>query len=226
MCVKKLSPYQTYYLNILKKLALFISVVFHPLLMATYGCLLLFFCIQNTVYDYLTPFDAKWRVTFIVFFFSMIFPALNIFILFRLKRIPSILLSKPSDRTYPYIITALFYFGLFYLLLDVNIWNSIKLFILGGGVAILLTSLINFKTKISAHMVGLGGILGLIISVSQLIKFDMTLFYIIIILIAGLVGSARLILDEHKPYQLYLGFLLGFIVQISLFLGLQKIIFA
>ena len=75
-------------------------------------------------------------------------------------------------------------------------------------------------------MVGLGGILGLIISVSQLIKFDMTLFYIIIILIAGLVGSARLILDEHKPYQLYLGFLLGFIVQISLFLGLQKIIFA
>jgi hypothetical protein len=54
----------------------------------------------------------------------------------------------------------------------------------------------------------------------------MTLFYIIIILIAGLVGSARLILDEHKPYQLYLGFLLGFIVQISLFLGLQKIIFA
>ncbi len=226
MCVKKLSIYQIYYLNILRNFALFISIVFHPLIMATYGCLLLFFCIQNTVYDYLTPLNTKWRISFFVFFFSMIFPAIYIFILYKLKRIPSIHLSKPSDRIYPYFITALFYFGLFYLLLDVNIWNSIKIFILGGGIAILLTSLINFKTKISAHMVGLGGLFGLIISVSQLIKFDMILFYIIIILISGLVGSARLILNEHKPYQLYIGFLLGFIVQISLFLSFQKIIFA
>ena len=108
----------------------------------------------------------------------------------------------------------------------INIWNSLKLFILGGGIAILLTAVINLETKISAHAVGVGGILGLLISISFLIQVDITFFYIATIIIAGIVGTARLVLDEHKPYQLYLGFLLGCSIQIILFISLQKIIFA
>lgn len=197
----------------------------HPLLMATYLCLLLFFGVKNSVFDYLTPFETKWRISLIVFFFSFVFPVLNIYILVKLKRIPDLILSNPSDRTFPYFITALFYFGLFYLLMDINIWNSVKLFIAGGAVSILISTLINLKYKISAHMVGLGGVLGVLISVSYLIRFDMTPFYITTIIIAGIVAFARLFLNEHKPSQIYLGFFLGLIVQTSLFFGLQKIIF-
>ncbi|MDO9000258.1 MAG: hypothetical protein Q7W45_10880 [Bacteroidota bacterium] len=197
----------------------------HPLLMATYLCLLFFFGVKNTVYDYLTPFETKWRISLIVFFFSFVFPLLNIYILVKLKKIPNLMLSHQQDRTYPYFITTLFYFGLFYLLMDVNIWNSVKLFIIGGAISILLTTLINLKYKISAHMVGIGGALGVLISVSYLIQFNMTPYYIGTIIIAGVVGFARLFLKEHKPSQVYLGFLLGLVVQTSLFFGLQKIIF-
>jgi len=210
----------------LRTLALTISVLFHPLLMATYGCLLLFFGIKDTVYDYMTPFDTKWRVSIIVFVFSFIFPILNIFTLYRLKRLPSITLSNQKDRTFPYIMTSVFYFGLFYLMMDVNIWPSIKVFIVGAGLAILLTAVVNLKTKISAHMVGLGGLLGVLISVSYLIKFDMVIVYIIVIIIAGIVGVARLFLEEHRPIQIYTGFALGFLVQLGLFFPLQKLIFA
>ncbi|MEO6424947.1 MAG: hypothetical protein ABIP40_06025 [Bacteroidia bacterium] len=209
----------------MKNFALVISVILHPLLMATYMCLLLFFGIHNTVYDYLTPFETKWRISIIVFMFSFVFPVLNIYILVKLKRIPNLTLSNQKDRTFPLFITALFYFGLFYLLMDINIWNSIKLFIIGGAVAILITTLINLKYKISAHMVGLGGVLGILISVSYLIQFNMTPYYIATIIIAGLVAFARLVLQEHKPAQLYLGFFLGLIVQSGLFFGLQKITF-
>jgi len=194
--------------------------------MATYGCLLLFFGIKNTVYDFLTEFDTKWRISVVVFIFSFVFPVLNIYILYKLKRIPGITLSNQSDRTFPYIMTSLFYFGLFYLLMDINIWPSIKLFIVGGGVAILLTALINLRSKISAHMVGVGGLLGVLISVSCLIKFDMTPFYIGIIVLAGFIGFARLQLQEHKPYQLYAGFFLGLLVQTTLFFMFQKLTFA
>jgi hypothetical protein len=207
----------------MRTLALIISVIFHPLLMATYGCLLLFFVIKGTLYDFMTPYDNKWRISFIVFAFSFVFPVLNIFILYKLKRIPSITLSGQRDRTYPYIITALFYFGLFYLLFDANIWAVIKLFIVGGGLAILFTAIINLRYKISAHMVGIGGLLGVLISISWLIRFDITPFYIAVILAAGLVGFARLVLNEHKPGQLYLGFLLGLLVQSGLFFALQNI---
>ncbi len=209
----------------MKAAATTLSVVLHPLLMSTYGCLMLLFLIKNSVYDFMTPFDVKWRIVLIVFMFSFLFPVLNIFILYKLKRIPSIILSDQRDRTYPYIVTALFYFGLFYLLVDVNIWPVIKLFIAGGGISILITALINLKFKISAHMVGIGGLLGVLISVSYLIKFDMTLFYILVILMGGLVGFSRLMLNEHKPSQLYFGFLLGLIVQIGLVYVIQKFTF-
>jgi hypothetical protein len=194
--------------------------------MTTYGCLLLFFGIKNTVYDYMTELDAKWRISIIVFAFSFVFPAVNIYIMYRLKRIPNILLSNKRDRTFPYIMSSLFYFGLFYLLFDINIWPSVKLFIVGGGITILLTAIINLKFKISAHMAGIGGLLGVIISISHLIKFDMTVFYMLLILIAGIIGVSRLILKEHKPYQLYLGFLLGLAVQTGLFFVMKELTFA
>jgi hypothetical protein len=206
--------------------ALVISAVFHPLLMATYGCLLLFFGIQDTVYDYLTEFGIKWKISLIVFLFSFVFPVLNIYILYRMGRVRTFSLSVQEERGFPYLITSLFYFGLYYLLMDVNIWNSLKVFIVGAGLAIVLTALVNTRYKVSAHMVGLGGLLGVLVSVSALIRFDMTLFYIVVILVAGITGTARLVLEEHRPSQLYAGFLLGFLVQAGLFFGLQKMIFA
>ncbi len=178
------------------------------------------------MYDYMTEIDAKWRISIIVFVFSFVFPAVNIYFMYRLKRIPNILLSDKRDRTFPYLMSSLFYFGLFYLLLDINIWPSVKLFIVGGGITILLTAIINLKFKISAHMIGIGGLLGVIISISHLIKFDMTVFYMLLILIAGIIGVSRLILKEHKPYQLYLGFLLGLAVQSGLFFVMKELTFA
>jgi hypothetical protein len=205
---------------------LFISVLLHPMLMATYCCLLIFFGIKNSVYDFMTPTETKWRITLIVFLFSFLFPALNIFILYKMKRLSSITISNPRERTFPYIMTAIFYFGLFYLLKDINIWSSIKVFIIGAGLAILLTAIINLKFKISAHMVGIGGLLGILISLSYLTKYDMTSFYILVIVLAGCLGFARLYLNEHIPSQLYTGFLLGLLVQIGLFFILQNLTFA
>jgi hypothetical protein len=193
--------------------------------MCTYGCLLLFFGIKNTMFDYLTALDTKFRILLIVFMFSFVFPLVNIFILFRFKKIPAITLSNQQDRTFPYVVTSLFYFGLFYLMIDINIWTIIKISVLGAGVAILLTAFINLKFKISAHMVGIGGLLGVLICVSYLLKFNLTPFYVLIILLAGLLGSARLKLKEHQPNQIYTGFFLGLVVQILVFFSLQNIIY-
>lgn len=225
MCAKKLLTCPTSYPEFVKGLASLISVIFHPMLMCTYGCLLLFFGIRNTVYDYMTAFETKWRISFIVFMFSFLFPVINIFILYKLKRIPSLTLSNQGDRTFPYVMTAIFYFGLFYLMLDVNIWNVIKLSVAGAGLAILITALINLRYKISAHMVGIGGLLGVLISISYLIRFDMTPFYIGVVLLAGVLGFARLTLEEHRPSQIYSGFILGLSVQAGLFFALKHLIF-
>jgi membrane-associated phospholipid phosphatase len=105
---------------------------------------------------------------------------------------------------------------------DINIWSVIKFSVLISGIVILLTALINLKYKISAHMVGIGGLLGALISISSIIRFDMTAFYVLVILLAGVIGFSRLKLEEHKPSQVYAGFLLGLTTQVVLFFALQK----
>ncbi len=207
----------------MRSLALFISGIFHPLLMASYACLLLFFAFKNTVFELMTATATKWQITMTVCAFTFVLPVLNIYLMYKLKRVNTLMLSDRNDRTFPYIMTAIFYFGLFYLFYDLRIWESIKLFVLCAGTGILLTAIINLKYKISAHMVGIGGIVGMMISLSILLRYDLFLFILSTVLIAGVIGWARIVLDEHKPSQVYTGFLLGLFCQVVLFLPLQKL---
>ena len=204
-----------------KTIATALSVLLHPMLMPTYGILLFFFGMKGSVYDYMTPEPLKWRLAVIVLVFTFIFPSINIFVLYKLQRIGDITLSDQKERTFPYLVTSLFYFGLFYLLMDVNLWPEIKLFILGAGLAILLTALINTITKISAHMVGIGGLTGVTIALSYLARLDLMGAIVIMIVVAGVIGAARLVLSAHTAQQVYLGFGLGLLVQVTmLFIGL------
>jgi hypothetical protein len=203
-----------------------ISIIFHPMLMATYGCAFLFFGMQDTMYEFIITSGTKFRLTAIVFTFTFLLPMLNMVVMYKMKRLPNLVLSNQKDRTFPYLTTAIFYFGLFYLLMDLNIWNILKVFIVGAGLAIVLTALINIKYKISAHMVGIGGLLGVIIAASFMLQSNFTILYVVVILIGGLIGLSRVYLKEHSNPQIYLGFLLGICVQIGLFYGFQNFIFS
>ena len=154
-----------------------------------------------------------------IFSFSFILPVINIYILYRLNRISSLRMENQSERTFPYVLTSCFYFGLFYLFLDLSVWPSIKVLIFGGGISILLTAIINLKYKISAHMVGAGGLLGSLIVVSYVLKYNAVPQIAVLVLIAGAVATCRLYLKAHEPKQIYSGFFLGLLTQIGVFLG-------
>jgi hypothetical protein len=207
----------------LRSFAFIISALFHPLLMASYACLLLFFGFKNSVFELMTAYSTKWQITLTVCAFTFVLPVLNIYLMYKLKRIQSFILSEQKERTFPYIMTAIFYFGLFYLFYDLRIWESIKLFVLCAGTAILFTAVINLRYKISAHMVGIGGIVGMMISLNLLLQYDLFPFIIVSILVGGIIGWARIVLEEHKPSQVYTGFLLGVSCQLVLFLPLQQL---
>lgn len=69
---------------------------------------------------------------------------------------------------------------------------------------------INFFWKISVHSIGVGGINGLLIGISRIMEAEITPLLFLSVLIAGLVGFARLKLNAHNYSQVYTGFLLGF----------------
>lgn len=187
--------------------------------MCSYGSLLFFFFLKGSVYYYLTPLNQKWIITAMIFSFSFLLPVINIYILYRLNRISSLKMEDQRERTFPYVLTSCFYFGLFYLFLDLSVWPSIKILIFGGGLTILLTAIINIKYKISAHMVGIGGLVGSLLVISYVLKFNAVPQMGIVILVAGVIATSRLYLKAHEPKQIYTGFFLGLVTQVTVFLS-------
>ena len=210
----------------MKSIANIISHLFHPLLMATYGCLLIFFGLTDTIFYVFTTLKLKFVLTLTIFAFTFLLPVLNLLIMYKLNYISSLKIESRKERTFPLIMTALCYFGLFYMLYDFpHIWPTVKLFILGGGLCILFAAIINLWWQISAHMIGVGGLIGALLAICYFMQMPVLIAICVCLIIAGCIGFARLKLNAHTPAQVYVGFIFGCLVQFSLFFLAQSITF-
>ena len=207
------------------KTANIISHLFHPLLMATYGCLIVFFGLTDTIYFIFTPFKLKLVLTFTIFSFTFLLPVLNLLILYKLGYVSSLMVEHRRERTFPLLMTSLCYFGLFYMIYDFNIWPAIKLFILGGGLCIFFAAIVALWWQISAHMIGIGGLIGALFAICYFMQMPILMAICACLIIAGCIGFARLKLNAHTPAQVYVGFIFGCLVQFSLFFLAQSITF-
>jgi hypothetical protein len=202
-----------------EKIAKIISYLFHPLLMPSYGFLALFFT-KNYISTF-TPLSLRLFILLVTFIFTFALPAINAFILLKMGRIKSLEMERAEERFVPYISTALYYFALYYLFYTVTDFPSIfKTLVLGAAISIVLVLIITTKWKISAHAVGIGGMIAAIIGISFKLSIDLRFITMCSILIAGFVGFARLKLNAHNPSQVYTGFLLGFLVEFLLMIFL------
>lgn len=199
------------------KIASLISYLFHPLLMATYGCLLVFFGLTHSMYAIYTPLKIKWIITAIVFSFTFCVPVLNIIILYKLKYISSFKLETKEERIIPLMLTVFAYFALFYLLKDFQIWPTIKLLVLGAGISILIATIITIWWQISAHLIGIGGVAGMLLAFIFYLQMPVLIALSAVLLVAGGIGFARLKLHAHNQAQVYVGFGVGCLVQFVLF---------
>jgi len=86
------------------------------------------------------------------------------------------------------------------------------MFMVGSALTVMVMALINLKWKISAHMAGIGGLIALVyqIHVQDLSAFDLFWLLSFIIILAGGLGSARLVLKRHDLVQVLAGVVVGF----------------
>ncbi|MES2591228.1 MAG: hypothetical protein V4608_05035 [Bacteroidota bacterium] len=196
------------------RIAKTISYLLHPLLMPTYGFAIIFF--TNNFLSTFTAPDVKLIILTITFVFTFVLPAVNVLVLLKLGRINSLGMETSHERTVPYTSTALYYFALFYLFYNAGFPKVFQILILGAGISLLLTILINFKWKISAHMIGIGGTAGAALGIGYRLQLDLHNVLLVLLLLSGFVGYARLKLNTHTPAQVYSGFALGFLVELLL----------
>ena len=188
------------------KLAKIISVIFHPVLIPTLG---LFLLLNSGFYFSILNWEAKRFVLLVVFFSTAILPMISVAIL-ALNPKFDLSMEKSRDRIIPLLSASIFYYMGFVLLGKMQAFPIFKLFLVASVLVIVALLLISFKWKISNHMAAIGGITGTIFALSFRSGINPIWPILTVVIISGVVGTARLILNKHDISQIVAGYSLGF----------------
>ena len=204
-----------------RTLAQVLSVVFHPLLLPTYlFAVILYYMPTSTL---TLPLKVRWIVLSMIFFTTFIVPGVAAYGMVRMGHLDSMEMDKREQRSLPLLFTGVCYALTSYLLYRESTFDAIFYFVMGiVAASVFLTFVISQFWKISAHAIGMGGGLGLLLVLNWLAPDAMMVGPItLMILLAGAVLSARLSLQAHTPAEVYGGFCSGLILPVvAAFVGL------
>ncbi len=191
----------------INKIAKQISAIFQPVLIPSYGALLLAF-FDPWLSPYL-PINYKLLIVGVVVVFSGVLPAAVVLSMLWSGRLSDAFISDRTQRTIPYILSMLSYFVGTYMLWNMNMplyWIAIML---GTCICLQIIMLINFKWKISAHSAAMGGVCGAIIVLGFMFHVNNVLAICMSLVVSGLVCSSRVYLKAHTLAQTLAGWTLG-----------------
>lgn len=193
----------------MKTAANIFSIILHPSLMPSIGLLIVFN--TGTYISYL-PFEVKRLIFYVILITTALLPLITVPVLKFQNVIKDLSLNNRKERIIPMIFTLIFYSFAFILLMRFSVVPEfIRLCILASGISILVALVVSLSWKISIHMLGIGGLTGIVFGLVKLNPPNIHIYIITAILGSGLLGFSRLFLNAHKPMQVYSGYLLGFI---------------
>ena len=186
----------------------FLANIFSPLLVPSYG---VFLALWVSVICY-QPLGTRLAVLLVVFGITFVIPMFLIGILHNFKIIKDRYLNDRKERIYPYISAIACYTAAAFYLNHVHAPLWLTAFAIGGTFTCVISSLINFKWKISAHSAGMAGLVALLfyIHFEGLEAFNTFWLLRITIILAGLVGTIRMYQKQHTLGQVIAGFITGF----------------
>ncbi len=181
------------------------SMLFTPFYLPLVGLLALF------IFSYMSlmPWGYKAVVLSMTYLFTILFPTLLIYAYRRYQGWTRTELGRKERRMIPYIIAMLSYFACYYLMNLMRIPQFMSNILVAALMIQVVCAVINVWWKVSTHTAAIGGFAGALLAFSILFAFNPLWWFCIIIIIAGMVGTARMILRQHTLTQVVTGFLIG-----------------
>ena len=196
----------------LKVSATIFSYVFHPIFLPLYGVWFISF-VHPSYFSGFSDAD-RLKAVLITAQNAVFYPLFCVLLLKGVGFIDSIFLKTQKDRIIPYIASGIFFFWTFTVFKEQAVFPRIlPSFMLGVFLASSGALLANIYFKISMHAVGLGGLLGLFVIIANNNSMLMTWPLGAVLLITGLVCSARLLITNHTPKDVYSGLAVGLATQ-------------
>ena len=183
------------------------SIVFTPFSIPFLAFLVLF------LFSYLRimPILYKGIVLGIVYCFTILTPTITIFLFRKINGFARQELSERKKRYVPILLTIISYVFCLLMMRKLNIpWYMTGIIFVSLVISIICI-LVNLKWKLSEHMAGMGGIIGGLFSFSALFSYNPVVWLCLFILIAGILGSARIVLGHHTLGEVLSGFVVGLV---------------
>ncbi len=192
---------------LMRRLASVISVLLHPLLMPSLGLLLL---LNSGSYISLLDPAAKRAIFFVMALGTLVFPLMMLPVFFYRNLVYNQKGNMTEEWWVPRLVILILYIitSVYFLRLPLN--SIIQGYVLSVTIAFALLVVLNIRLRISMHMAGPGGLAGLIIGLIIIFRIPLEGYLLLSILAAGVLGTAKLLNEEHRPYEVYAGFGVGF----------------
>lgn len=181
------------------------SMVFTPFYLPLIGLIVLF------IFSYMSllPMAYKLPLLLVVYLFTVVAPSLLIHSYRMVQGWTSHEMGWKERRIVPYIISILCYFGCFFWMEYRNTPRVISIILVVALAIQMACALINVWWKISTHTAAIGGVAGSLVSYSIAFSFNPLWWLCLVLLLAGAVGTARMILRQHSLSQVVGGFMVG-----------------
>ena len=183
-----------------------ISAIFTPFSIPFLAFLILF------LFSYLRimPIQYKLIVLGVVYCFTILMPTLTIFLFRKINGFSPEDLGERKRR---------------FMMHRLNIPWYMTGIILAALIMMVICIVVNLKWKLSEHMAGVGAIVGGLVSFSALFGYNPVWWLCLFILIAGVLGTARIILQHHTLGEVLVGFAVGLICSLLVLHPLSNILF-
>lgn len=182
-----------------------ISAMFSPFYAATWAFVWLLWFSRLQVMS--LPY--KVYLISVVAAFTILIPLACIHLFRRLNNWSLWQLSHRRRRHAPYVFTLMSYAACLTLMVQNNTWAFFRGIILTAIAAQAVCALVNVWWKISTHMVGMGGLVGMVIAFAHTFYFNPVYPICLLLLLSGVLGTARMMLRQHSLSQIYGGFAIG-----------------
>lgn len=182
-----------------------LSALFTPFYVPTVGFLILFLF----TYLHMLPLTFQLIVLGVVYAFTVLLPMLGIFVYQRINGWNLRHLGDREKRIVPYAMTILSYGCCLVLMYRMGIPRYLSGIIVAALLAMIGCAVVNIWWKISTHMAAIGEFTGGLVSFSIVFYYNPVRWLCLTILLAGALGTARMILRQHTLSQVLVGFAVG-----------------
>lgn len=184
-----------------------LSLLFTPFWLPIVGLMALFLFSYMSIF----PWYYKLQVLILVYLFTILLPTVLIHLYRRYQGWTLIELGRRERRMIPYLLSIACYYCCVYVMQRLHLPHFMASIVVAALLVQIICALINVWWKISEHTAAIGGMTGALFAFAEYLNFNPVWWMSLLFLVAGMVGTSRMILRQHSLGQVVGGFWIGFV---------------